>query len=177
MAQVRGSASQGAPIPTHEAASTSDDAEEEACEAMSRTVEWWRRKKTARVAGAKGRLRKEYSCCECGQVMSLSTGHTQFHGKRYCPLALGQVPKEQWLAERLRQVPRLQLSVPASLHLHVSLFKLSQYHTLLPIANAGCLCLTLHSLSPYPHHCTGAVASRGANAKATAKVYNSLLLW
>ena len=26
--------------------------------------------------------------------------HSQFYGKRYCPNAPGQIPKEEWLAQR-----------------------------------------------------------------------------
>ena len=41
-------------------------------------------------------LSKEYICKVCHKAM-LGTGHTQFHGKRYCPNVPGQNPKEEWL--------------------------------------------------------------------------------
>lgn len=73
---------------------------------VSRTTEW-RRRKQAEAAGstsapttaAAPRSRKVYSCRICGQAMSKQTGHTQFKGKRYCPMESGQVSQEEWLAQ------------------------------------------------------------------------------
>lgn len=43
--------------------------------------------------------RKTYECRVCHLPMT-SPGHTQYKGKRYCPNAPDQIPKEEWLAQR-----------------------------------------------------------------------------
>ena len=68
---------------------------------VSRTTAWRQRKRSASVStlpSAQASTRK-YTCTICGDPMS-SVGHSQFYGKRYCPNASGQVPKEEWLAQR-----------------------------------------------------------------------------
>lgn len=71
---------------------------------ISRTTEWRQRKRIhdqlARQEGPVEKApRKEYTCRVCNQAM-VRTGHTQFRGKRYCPNAPGQIPKEDWLTLR-----------------------------------------------------------------------------
>ena len=72
---------------------------------VSRKTEWQQQKRvydqSAREEPASSEKApcKEYSCRVCNQAM-VGTGHTQFQGKRYCPNALGQIPKEEWLALR-----------------------------------------------------------------------------
>ena len=67
---------------------------------VPRTTAWRQRKRTAAVATLpQTQARRKYTCTICGEPMAC-TGHSQFYGKRYCPNAPGQVPKEQWLAER-----------------------------------------------------------------------------
>ena len=44
-------------------------------------------------------VRRQYTCTVCREPMT-SPGHSQFYGKRYCPNATGQIPKEEWLAQR-----------------------------------------------------------------------------
>ena len=66
----------------------------------SRTTDWRKRKAEAEGrAPVNNEARKVYTCRVCKKPMS-SEGHTQFRGKRYCPHAPGQVPREQWLQER-----------------------------------------------------------------------------
>ena len=43
---------------------------------------------------------KPHICRDCKMPMWSTTGHTQFRGKRYCPHALGQMPKEDWLKQQ-----------------------------------------------------------------------------
>ena len=65
--------------------------------AVPRTTAWRQKKRIATLPQAQ--TRRKYTCTVCGEPMA-STGHSQFYGKRYCPNALGQVPKEEWLAQR-----------------------------------------------------------------------------
>ena len=43
---------------------------------------------------------KPHTCRDCKMPMWSTTGHTQFRGKRYCPHAPGQMPKEDWLKQQ-----------------------------------------------------------------------------
>ena len=61
---------------------------------VSGTTEWRHRKKNLPPPG---KPRKVYSCRMCSRPMS-SEGHTQLCGKRYCPHAPGQIPRDEWLA-------------------------------------------------------------------------------
>lgn len=67
---------------------------------VPRTTTWRQRKRTAAASTLPHtQARRKYMCTICGEPM-VSTGHSQFYGKRYCPNAPGQVPKEEWLAQR-----------------------------------------------------------------------------
>ena len=63
---------------------------------QSRTTAWRHKKGKQKEEGSH---RKICSCRICHMPMS-TEGHTQFRGQRYCPNAPGQIPKEEWLAER-----------------------------------------------------------------------------
>jgi hypothetical protein len=98
-ARVRGTKS--APVPPPAEAGPSAPSQAVASEVdvktqpkVSRTTEW-RHKKTGKINNE----RKTYTCKVCNEPMS-SAGHTQFRGQRYCPFAPGQIPREEWLAER-----------------------------------------------------------------------------
>lgn len=66
----------------------------------SRTTDWRRRKAIAEGSGPATKApRKVYACRVCNQPMA-TEGHTQYKGRRYCPNAPGQIPKEEWLAQR-----------------------------------------------------------------------------
>ena len=65
---------------------------------VPRTTAWRQGKRTAAVAKLPC-VRRQYTCTVCREPMT-SPGHSQFYGKRYCPNAPGQIPKEEWLAQR-----------------------------------------------------------------------------
>lgn len=44
-----------------------------------------------------------HKCKQCGNVLWSTPGHTQFRGKRYCPHAPGQIPKDEWLGLRRKE--------------------------------------------------------------------------
>ena len=60
---------------------------------VSRTTEW-RHKKTGC-----GQAARSYKCKVCKQPMT-TEGHTQFRGQRYCPKLPGQIPREEWIAQK-----------------------------------------------------------------------------
>ena len=67
---------------------------------VPRTTAWRQRKRAAAVATLpEAQARRKYACTICGEPMA-TTGHSQFYGKRYCPNAPSQIPKEEWLAQR-----------------------------------------------------------------------------
>jgi hypothetical protein len=99
-ARVRGTTS--APVPPSVEAGPSAPPQAVALEVdvqtqpkVSRTTEW-RHKKTGKKTNEQ---RKTYTCKVCSEPMS-SAGHTQFRGQRYCPFAPGQIPREEWLAQK-----------------------------------------------------------------------------
>lgn len=73
---------------------------------------------TVTLAPPAKKPRKEYSCRVCGDKLNNSecatcslvhsiltklysaTGHIQYRGKKYCPKAPGQVPREEWLQQQ-----------------------------------------------------------------------------
>ena len=87
---------------------------------VSRTTEWCRYKQAGTpestsvpTTPATPKPRKVYPYRICGQAMSKQTGHTQFKGKRYCPVESGQVSQEEWLVQQKhKQLPRMHHSTP-----------------------------------------------------------------
>ena len=65
---------------------------------VPRTTAWRQGERTAAVAKLPC-VRWQYTCTVCREPIT-SPGHSQFYGKRYCPNAPGQIPKEEWLAQR-----------------------------------------------------------------------------
>lgn len=66
---------------------------------ISRTSEWRWKRKTEQPTATK-MPRKAYSCQFCMQPMNAATGHSQFHGRCYGLHAPGQIPREEWMAQR-----------------------------------------------------------------------------
>ena len=62
---------------------------------VSRTTQW-RRRKSGQTSETS---RKVYTCRMCRKPMS-TEGHTQFRGQRYCPNVPGQIPRDEWLAQK-----------------------------------------------------------------------------
>lgn len=79
---------------------------------ISRTTDWRRRKAKAEEDQPASKVpRKIYACKTCGEAM-MTAGHTQYKGRRYCPQAPGQIPKEEWLALR-KEEDRLKKAAAA----------------------------------------------------------------
>ena len=66
----------------------------------SRTTVW--RHKRDQQEGKISRPRKAYTCTVC----VTSEGHTQFRRQRYCPLAPGQIPQDEWLQKKKNEAAR-----------------------------------------------------------------------
>ena len=76
---------------------------------QSRTTVW--RHKKEREEGKQAKTRKVYTCRVCGHPMT-TEGHTQFRGQRYCPLAPGQIPQEEWLRRKKEEAARKKQPPP-----------------------------------------------------------------
>ena len=82
---------------------------------QSRTTEWRRRKALAAqmVLGETPlKIRKERCCRLCGKPIG-TEGHSQFHGKIYCPFVPGQIPRKEWLALQQQQQQQQQPHQPS----------------------------------------------------------------
>lgn len=65
---------------------------------IPRTTAWRQRKRNADSL-PQAPARRKYNCHVCGDTMS-ATAHDQYYDKWHCPKTLGQVPKDEWLAQR-----------------------------------------------------------------------------
>ena len=65
-------------------------------EDVGRTTAWRQQTKPL-----KNKRTKVYSCRVCDKAMLLTTGHTQYYGKRYCPKEQ-DISREEWM-EKMRE--------------------------------------------------------------------------
>ena len=123
-------------MPTASSSSPFSSAAQGQIPVFSRTSMWRRIKKTGPVPTTVTQARV-YKCKVCCLPMT-SKGHSQFRGQRYCPHAVGQIPKEQWLTimrqEALTKTAAKQFFLHQHFHLLSKLLNLYQFfHVFLSI--------------------------------------------
>ena len=89
--------STSAPTPTPHLPSLPTELEVEVTTIPHTTA--WRQKKRCAGSLPQPPQKRKYNCQTCGHSMS-GTGHSQYYGQRYCPKAVGQIPQDQWIAQK-----------------------------------------------------------------------------